>query len=53
MGAIPWAVIAIGGLIGFRATEKASDELAGHITSALPWVAGGLAVWLVMSKGRK
>ena len=52
MPAIPWAIIGIAGLIGFRATEKASDELAAQLTAALPWVAGGLAVWLVV-KGRK
>lgn len=46
MPAIPWVIWAGLGLIGWRASEKASDELA----AAVPWVLGGAAVLYVMGR---
>lgn len=48
---MPIVVLIGGGLILWRATEKASDEVAEIAVQALPWAAGALGLYLIL-RGR-
>lgn len=48
---MPWVIWAGLGLIGWRATDRAGEAIGDKLTAALPYVAGGVALYLVVKKG--
>lgn len=47
---MPWVLWVAAGLIGYRATVQAGDEMAEAAKSAVPYVAAGVAAYLIIKR---